>query len=295
MAVHFPGVLTFQSADEDHKDQLPIVLDSPHSGMDYPADFDTVVPEEILRGMEDSFVDELYADVVNKGGSFLKAHYPRSYIDPNRSDDDIDISMIEGNWPFQVQPTEKTVMGHGLIWKSCPGHPQMYARNLSILEVKHRIDKYWKPYHTYLENEIERLYSLFGSVWHVNCHSMPASSSPYMPGAIGNARADVVLGDRNGSSCDQEFTYLLRDWFVEKGYKVRINNPYKGAELVRRYGRPEHDRHSIQIELNRALYMNERRVEPTRHFSHLKADLNEMIDVIGKYVAHKCSYRSAAE
>lgn len=294
MAVHFPGVLTFQSADESRTSQLPVIYDSPHSGTEYPNDFNTIVPESLLRGMEDSFVDELYADAVTKGASFLKAHFPRSYIDPNRSDDDLDLNMIEGHWPFTAKPTEKSLMGHGLIWRSCPGEQQMYDRKLGLLEVKHRIEKYWRPYHDYLESEVERLFCKFGAVWHVNCHSMPASSSPYMPGAVANARADVVLGDRNGSSCDEEFTHLLRDWFKSKGYKVRINNPYKGAELVRRYGQPEYGRHSVQIELNRALYMDERRVEPTRHYDALKADINEMIDAIADYVHHQ-TYQVAAE
>ncbi len=294
MTVHFPEILTFQTADETCEPQLPIIFDSPHSGTDYPLDFDTIVSEEILRGMEDSFVDDLYGDAVFKGASLLKAHFPRSYIDPNRSDDDIDINMIDGNWPFPASPSEKSFMGHGLIWRSCPGEQFMYDRKLGILEVKQRIEKYWRPYHQYLENEIERLFCKYGSVWHIDCHSMPASSSPYMPGAIGNARADVVLGDRNASSCSTEFTHLIRDWFVSKGYKVRINNPYKGAELVRRYGQPEYGRHSIQIELNRALYMDEKTVQPNKHYPSMKSDLNEIIDHVAEYSKQEL-YRAAAE
>lgn len=272
----------------------PVILDSPHSGSLYPDDFNTIAPMQTLHKQEDSFVDQLYANAPFAGASLLCAEFPRSYIDPNRAEDDLDCRLFDGNWPTQLNPTEKTRLGHGLIWHSYPDKNMMYDRLLTIGEVRSRIENYWRPYHQMLEEEMEKLYAQFGGVWHINCHSMPASSSPFVSGAIGGRRADMVLGNLDGRSCSAEFSDLIRDHLQKLGYSVRLNHPYKGAELVKRYGKPNHHRHSIQIEINRALYLDERNLKITKHFRELQSNLGNLCEVVCDYALSQ-SMSAAAE
>ncbi|MBP5857880.1 N-formylglutamate amidohydrolase [Marivibrio halodurans] len=271
----------------------PVVLDSPHSGACYPADFRPSVPMRDLRRVEDAFVDELFADAPAYGAVLLAAEFPRSFIDPNRAADDIDPGMIEGIWPGRIAPTEKSRLGHGLIWRSYPSERPMYDGKLPVAEVARRIEGYWRPYHDALQGELERAYAAFGAVWHINCHSMPASSSPAVAGRPG-ARADFVLGDRDGTSCASGFTELVRDWLVDMGYSVRLNDPYRGAELVRAYGRPAQDRHSLQIEINRSLYMREATVEKVPGFTTLRRDLGRLVQAVCDHALYQ-TRRIAAE
>ncbi|RED49825.1 N-formylglutamate amidohydrolase [Aestuariispira insulae] len=294
MVERIPSVLTLTRPGDVGAVETPVLLDSPHSGTIYPIDFQSAVPMDFLRRMEDSKVDQLYERAPAQGASLLCAEFPRSYIDPNRGVDDLDWRLIADRWPGAINPTEKTRLGHGLIWRTCPGDRPMYDRLLSVSEVSNRIEHYWRPYHQALEGEMSRLFSLFGAIWHINCHSMPSASSPFMPGAVGGRRADIVLGDRDGRSCDPGFTEFVRDWFVNRGYRVRVNNPYKGAELVRLCGRPDHNRHSLQIEINRALYIDEKTLEPNRHFESLQRDLSHLVGAISVF-ALSASTRMAAE
>lgn len=295
MTDRIAGVYTLHTVPvEDGRVEAPVLLDSPHSGNNYPSDFGTIVPLPILHRVEDAYVDQLYGDAPDQGATLLCAEFPRSYIDPNRGEDDLDWRLLDGRWPEPLAITEKTRLGHGLIWRSCPGDLPMYDRLLSIAEVKNRIETYWRPYHDTLESELMRLYSLYGGVWHINCHSMPAASSPFVSGATGGRRADMVLGDLDGRSCDKEFTLFVRDCLIRMGYNVRINTPYKGAELVRRGGAPDRGRHSIQIEINRALYMDEHSLEPTRNFRKLKENLRELVAAVCDYALANTS-RMAAE
>lgn len=273
--------------------QAPVLLDSPHSGGIYPQDFGTVVDFDVLRRMEDAFVDRLFSAAPEKGASLLAAEFPRSYIDPNRAQDDLDWRLMNSAWPGTLKPTEKTRLGHGLIWRTCPGDKPMYERLLTVDEVRRRIDNYWKPYHDALEGELTRLFSLFGGVWHVNCHSMPETSSPFVAGALGGRRADIVLGDRDGRSCDPGFTAFIREWFEARGYRVRVNNPYKGAELVRVCGQPDYNRHSLQIEINRAIYMDELKLVPSRNFSALQRDLTQLAADICGFALFQCQQAAA--
>ncbi|WP_259782820.1 N-formylglutamate amidohydrolase [Aestuariispira ectoiniformans] len=289
------GVLNLTRADDAGLlPQTPVLLDSPHSGTAYPEDFGTAVDLDLLQCMEDAFVDRLFGAGPEKGASLLAAEFPRSYIDPNRASDDLDWRLMNSAWPGNLKPTEKTRLGHGLIWRTCPGEKPMYERLLTVSEVQARIENYWKPYHEALEGELARLFSLFGGVWHVNCHSMPAASSPFVAGAVGGRRADIVLGDRDGRSCHPAFTAFVREWFEARGYKVRVNNPYKGAELVRVCGQPEFNRHSLQVEINRAIYMDEQKLVPTRNFGALQRDLTQLISDICGFALSEC-HQAAAE
>ena len=272
----------------------PVVFDSPHSGADYPADFDTIAPESRLRRAEDMFVDDLFDSAPTAGVAMLAALFPRSYIDPNRALQDIDRRLIDGVWPADLRMSEKSRLGHGLIWRICPPDTPMYGRKLAVAEVQARIQDYYRPYHRALRYAIERMLDRFGQVYHVNCHSMPAVSSPMMMLSNGaRRRADFVLGDRDGTSSSPDFTRLVRETLEGMGYAVAVNDPYKGVELVRAYSDPMAGRHSLQIEISRALYMDEDSFRPSKNYARLKADINSLVAAVCDYAGAQALPRAA--
>ncbi|MEO8303947.1 MAG: N-formylglutamate amidohydrolase [Betaproteobacteria bacterium] len=262
---------------------LPLVLDSPHSGEHYPDDFDHAPPRAIVRQAEDTHVARLYRNAPAIGATLIEAMFPRAYIDANRSLDDIDPAMIKGVWPSTVAASRKTGQGVGLLWRIARGGAPMYTRPLTVDEVQARIDRWYLPYHAALESELDALHREFGAVWHINCHSMPAVGDANADDA-GRPRKDFVLGDRDGTTCAPEFTALVAETVEGLGYSVAINDPYKGVELVRRHGRPAQRRHSLQIELNRRLYMDETTLEPTFGYADVEADLHRLLARVADYV-----------
>ncbi|NKB57141.1 MAG: N-formylglutamate amidohydrolase [Alphaproteobacteria bacterium] len=280
MSTSIPGVLYVKKSNGS---SAPVVFDSPHSGTDYPEDFDCIAPMAVVRKSEDAFVDELYASVPECGASLQAALFPRAYIDPNRSLLDIDPELMDERWPDPLEPSEKTRLGHGLIWRMCPPDYALYDRKLRTTEVRNRIDTYWRPYHRTLRDMLDLAYEKFGKVWHINCHSMPAAGVPQLPGASDSRRVDFVLGDRDGTTCEPAFTALVAASLREFGYHVRVNDPYKGVELVRAHSDPARGRHSLQIEINRALYMDEVRLERGQGFAALQENLTRLADILCHY------------
>ncbi len=269
---------------------VPLVLDSPHSGTDYPDDFRPSVPTALLRQAEDSFVDELYAAGPALGATLIAARFPRSYIDPNRSLLDIDASLLDAAWPGPAIASRKTELGIGLIWRILDTGEPIYARKLSVEEVKQRIVRYHQPYQRAVKDALDRAFEHFGAVWHLNLHSMPAVSSVISEEGPGRARADFVLGDRDGTTCEAQFTELVASTLRALGYDVRINDPYKGVELVRAFSDPAAGRHSLQIEVNRRLYMDERTRLRTPGFEALKRDLDTLLEKVAAYAAERGSH-----
>lgn len=262
--------------------ERPLVFDSPHSGYDYPEDFTPACPPDILRRAEDNDVDVLFGNAPAAGASLLSALFPRTYIDVNRADDDIDTELLAERWPGPLNPSSRSHAGIGLIRRVVkPGVP-VYDRPLTVSEIEHRIDGYYRPYHAALKSLLDDAHYRFGQVWHINCHSMPSSRAVLTNGVL-NMQPDFVLGDRDGTSCDPGFTHMLRDTLRGLGYRVAINNPYKGVELVRRSASPAEGRHSLQIEISKALYWNETKNEKNRNFNILQGDINKLIEVTARY------------
>lgn len=260
-------------------DAAPIVFDSPHSGTWYPPDFGFACDAHRLRRAEDTFVDELWSGARAAGCGFLRAFFPRSYIDVNRALDDIDVSLFDAPWPGPAAPGVKSQAGMGLIRRlSLPGEP-VYDRALSVAEGRHRIDAYYRPYHDALDHLLDAAQSQWRVVWHVNCHSMKAFGNA-MNTDPGERRADFVLGDRDGTTCGPELRETIRDFLVDQGYSVKINAPYKGVELIRRHGRPSEGRHSIQVEVNRALIIDEEAVEKIARFDAVRSDLTALATIL---------------
>ena len=256
---------------------IPIVLDSPHSGTDYPEDFDYAVNFMDLRQAEDTHVDKLYSFSEELGIPRLDAHFPRSYIDLNRSRFEIDEALLDEFWIGETVSTGKVKLGKGLVWRILDDGQAIYKRKLTVAEIQHRIDNYWLPYHLALSKMIARIHKSHGFVLHINCHSMPSVADRYSTDQPGLEHPDIVLGDRDGTSADHSITISLARYFRELGYSCWINQPYKGVELVRSYSDPAHGRHSIQIELNRRLYMDEESREINAGFEVLQAHLREIL------------------
>jgi N-formylglutamate amidohydrolase len=258
----------------------PLVVDSPHSGRAYPEDFGHAAPLSLLRRAEDAFVDDLYEDAPRHGAGFLKALFPRSYVDPNRHEAEIDPDMLDGAWRSAIEASARTEMGLGLIRRLIRGNVPVYDRKLSVQEIEERIARFHRPYHDELEAMLAELHARFGAVWHINAHSMKALGRKQgrpIP------RDDFVLGDLHGESCDPDFTAFVAETLKDRGYSVRINHPFKGAELVRRFGRPRDGRHSLQIEVNRGLYMDEDKIEKTDGFDALKRDIDRLLAAVADF------------
>ena len=268
----------------------PLVFDSPHSGTIYPADFDYACDAYMLTRAEDKFLDDLFGYVTEHDAAFLKAEFPRTYIDVNRRENDIDQDILDKPWPAQLAHDGRAQAGIGLIRRLVkPGTP-LYRRQLGADEVMHRIKTYYRPYHDALASVLDDCHYRFGGVWHINCHAMPAHTAyPRSHNRkTGTKPLDFVLGDLNGAGCGRELRAVIRDSLTRMGYHVGINDPYKGVEIVRRYGRPAENRHTLQLEINKALYMDEVKCTPNANYDRLRSDLHRLTADIAEFVRESC-------
>lgn len=279
-----PVVITPPRTSHEH--EVPVVFDSPHSGAHYPDDFATSVERMVLRQAEDTHVEKLYAAAADHGATLIAAQFPRSYVDANRSMLDIDEALLDAPWPGPVNASRKTEKGIGLVWRKLDSGEDIYQRPLSVAEVQSRIAHCYAPYHKAVREAINAARKHYGAVWHINCHSMPAVSGLISEEGPGKTRADFVLGDRDGTTCSADFTTFVALTLRGFGYEVKINDPYKGVELVRAYSDPADHRHSLQVEINRRLYMDEKTREPNANFSVLQGHITTLIAAIARYARH---------
>ena len=259
-----------------------LVLDSPHSGVAYPPDFLYTCEMSILRKAEDTHVEKLYDFAPGLGAHWIEAQFPRSYLDANRNTTELDVSLLDEPWPHPVATDpvvlSKVRLGKGLIWRTTDDGLPIYERRLSVDEVIRRIEQCWKPYHAVVAEAIDAAHAAHGYSIHVNCHSMPAVASSHATNFPGEKHADFVVGDRDGSTASPALSQLVCAHLTALGYRVAYNHPYKGVELVRRYSDPAAHRHSIQLEINRKLYMNEETLELNAGFDALKAHLRSLVE-----------------
>ncbi|MBO0737242.1 MAG: N-formylglutamate amidohydrolase [Alphaproteobacteria bacterium] len=291
MSFEIPGVLWRR---DPQGAEVPLVFDSPHSGSHYPQDFQFCCSLDVLRTAEDTYVDELYTAAPRFGATLIGALFPRSYLDANRAADDLDITLLDDEpWPSPLRPSHKTRAGLGLVRRVARTGTPIYDRKLSVAEILARIERYHAPYHRVLEEACSRLHRKFDVVWHVNCHSMPSHRS----GKKGGQCADFVLGDRDGTTCEPEFTEYTAGVLRNLGYTVRVNEVYKGVEIVKRQGRPAERRHSLQIEVDRALYMNQKTLQKTEGFAQLQTDICALVDALRSYTSVRLdkTMRTAAD
>jgi len=262
----------------------PLVLDSPHSGVSYPEDFAHACDPLALRRAEDTHVEKLYDFAPALGVAWVEALFPRSYLDVNRNTTEIDVSLFDEVWPEPVETDPKALskvrLGKGLVWRITDEGVPIYDRPLSVREVRSRIERCWRPYHEAVGAAIEAAHARHGYSIHLNCHSMPAVAGSYSTDFPGLVHADFVIGDRDGTSADPALSRKVCAHLEALGYSVSYNHPYKGVELVRRYGDPARHRHSLQVEINRRLYMDEQTLAPHEGFEPLKRNLRSLIELL---------------
>ncbi len=262
--------------------QSPLVLDSPHSGTFYPPDFGFACDLALLRRAEDTHVEKLYGFASQLGCAWIEAHFPRSYLDANRNLTEVDPDMLDAPWPHAVEQSDPYVLskrrlGKGLIWRASDEGEPLYARQLSVQEVEQRIDNCWQPYHAAVKAAIDVAHARYGYSLHINCHSMPEVAGSHATDFPGIKHPDFVLGNRDHSTSSEAVLLFIHKQLHQMGYGVSLNHPYKGVELVRRYGEPAQHRHSVQIEINRALYMNEQTLALTDGFAPLYENLKQLV------------------
>jgi N-formylglutamate deformylase len=264
--------------------QTPLVLDSPHSGVDYPQDFGHSCDPWALRQAEDTHVEKLYNFAPELGVAWVEALFPRSYLDVNRNTTEIDVALFEEPWPDPVETDPaalaKVRLGKGLVWRMTDEGLPIYSRRLSVEEVRSRIERCWRPYHHAVRAAIDAAHARHGYCIHLNCHSMPAVSSIYSTEYPGMVHADFVIGDREGTSAAAAVSRKVCEHLLGLGYSVTYNHPYKGVELVRRHGDPQRHRHSVQVEINRKLYMDERTLELHEGFEPLRRHLRSLVEML---------------
>lgn len=266
---------------------LALVCDSPHSGTAYPDDFGHAVALADLRKCEDTLVDRLWEDVPRVGGTMIHATFPRSYIDVNRACTDIDVTMLSEPWPGEAAPSDRCIaLGNGLVFRKTTTLADIYDRKLGAQEVQHRIESCWKPYRSALADALSGTKRAFGRVWHLNLHSMPSNAYERLGRTSATPLADVVIGDLQGRTCSPGFTRCVAEAFRAQGYRVSINDPYAGQDLIREHGRPDSGCESLQIEINRKLYLDEEAREPNARYRRTRDDVGRALREIAGFIRH---------
>lgn len=256
----------------------PVVFASPHSGDHYPSDLIAAsrLSRQMLRKSEDSFVDRLFGAAPGLGAPLLRARWARVYLDVNREPYELDQGMFADPLPPHANTASLRVAGGlGTIAKVVADGAEVYGGKLRFAEAEARVDRVWRPYHTALSELVAQTRRAFGFSILVDCHSMPSVGGP-MDRDGGRSRPDVVLGDRFGAACGAALTDFAHQELERMGYVVARNNPYAGGFTTHHYGQPAHGRHALQIEINRALYMDERSIEPLPSFAEHARNFAEL-------------------
>jgi N-formylglutamate deformylase len=253
-----------------------VVFASPHSGSDYPAAFlaQSVLDERAIRSSEDAFVDRLFGIAPAHGAPLLAARAPRAFLDLNRSVEELDPALIDGVRSAAHNP--RVSSGLGVIPRVVANGRTIYRGKIPLEEAKARIRDHWVPYHAQLSALIDESLGLFGEAILIDCHSMPHEAIDSMNHPKGY-RPDVVLGDRFGASARSDVMDRVEQAFAAAGLRVIRNAPFAGAYTAQHYGRPSRRQHVVQVEIDRALYMDERTIRPHAGFEAFRAVLGGVI------------------
>ncbi len=277
------------------RQQAPLVFNSPHSGSLYPKSFllRSQLDERTVRQSEDTFVDRLFMTAINDAAPLLRAHFPRAWLDVNREPFELDPKMFSGALPtFANTGSARVASGLGTIPRLVADGKAIYAEPLPVAEALSRIENVYVPYHRALQQLLDRTAAEFGVAILIDCHSMPST----VRASNLRGRPDFVLGDRHGSSCAPALTDAIERGLVRRGYDVSRNRPYAGGFITEHYGRPREGVHAIQIEINRALYLDERNLRRAKGYEALETDLAGLVaDLIGECEDLVSPPRQAAE
>ncbi len=280
---------------EPERCDAPVVFNSPHSGSSYPRDFLSVARLDIatLRRSEDSFVDDLIAGVVKRGYPLMRAHFPRCYVDVNREPYELDPRMFDGRLPsFANTRSMRVAGGLGTVARVVGDAQEIYDQRIPVDDALARIESLYKPYHRALRRLFTKLHRGFGAAVLIDCHSMPSTAGH----RDDRPRPDFVLGDRYGTSCTGAVSEAIEKTLRGLGYAVSRNKPYAGGFITEHYGNPAAGLHAMQLEINRGLYMDERRYERSEGFARLANDLETLAARLGEIQLEELRpYRAAAE
>lgn len=261
---------------------VPLIFASPHSGRDYSDDFlrQAALDPQALRRSEDTFVDELFGAAPRLGAPLLRALFPRAYVDPNREPYELDPGMFQDPLPDYANiRSPRVAAGLGTLARVVANGAEIYDRRLPFAEAEHRIATCYRPYHAALQGLIQDTVARFGCCLLVDCHSMPSVGGP-TDKDTGLSRVDFVLGDCFGSSCGVLVTETAEQVLRSQGYRVVRNTPYAGGFTTRHYGRPGTGVHTLQIETNRRLYMDEATHRKSPGFDKVAADLTLLVQAL---------------
>ncbi|MCP4327166.1 MAG: N-formylglutamate amidohydrolase [Alphaproteobacteria bacterium] len=257
----------------------PVVFASPHSGAAYPDAFVAAarLTPPLLRRSEDSFVDEIFAAAPGAGAPLLRALFPRAFVDPNREPYELDPAMFTEPLPAWVNSRSPRVRGGlGTIARVVTNGAEIYRAKLSFAEAERRIAAYYRPYHDALGGLVAATRERFGRCLLIDCHSMPSVGGP-MDADPGRSRVDFVLGDRYGTSCAGAVTDRVEGVLTELGYRVERNVPYAGGFTTAHYGKPRTGVHTLQIEVNRRLYMDEEQIVRLPRMAVLRRNVDRVV------------------
>ncbi|MBC2858926.1 N-formylglutamate amidohydrolase [Stappia sp. 28M-7] len=265
---------------------VPLVLDSPHSGTLYPPDFRPAQPPERYRRAEDMYVDELFSSAPTLSLQLLTARFGRIYCDVNRAFDDLDPASLDDAEGLELAPSAKARLGKGVVWTATPpdGAP-LLAGPVRRAEYLGRLERCWRPYHAALGELLESARAVHGRVFHLDLHSMQPVANAMHEDATGSLRPDIVLSDREGTSAGAGYLEAARALLIELGFSVTVNDPFKGAEILRRHGNPARGVHSLQIEVNRALYMDVETYGKTARFRDTRARFSAFLASLRDWAA----------
>jgi N-formylglutamate amidohydrolase len=273
--------------------RLPLVLASPHSGSEYPSEFLALsrLDYSYLRRSEDSFIDEVFAAAAELGAPLLRARFPRAYVDANREPFELDAQMFDDPLPAYVNTrSPRVAAGLGTIARTAANGEEIYRGKLRFADALHRIETLYRPYHAALRRLVDDTRARFGFCILLDCHSMPSAGGEAQPRA--GREADVVLGDCFGFSCAPALTARAHETLRAAGFSVSRNRPYSGGFTTRHYGRPEEGVHGLQIEINRALYMDQQTLRRGARMDWLASRMAELVTALGRIDAH--ALRAAA-
>lgn len=274
--------------------RAPFVLCSPHSGRVYPRAFleQSRLDPMTLRKSEDCFVDDLFRGAAEFGVPMISARFPRAYLDVNREPYELDPELFADPLPdYANSQSVRVIGGLGTIARIVADGEEIYRERLGVEEALARIEQLYFPFHQALQSLIAETKARFGYAILIDCHSMPSAQMAHSSGP----RPDFVLGDRYGAACDPELTRFLKETLTVEGYDVQLNKPYAGGYITEHYGRPFRAVQALQIEINRALYLEEQRFMPSPGFERLKTDLTRIAKMMFSTVPGLLAKRDAAE
>ena len=265
--------------------RAPLIVASPHSGQHYPPEFlaGAGLTHQELRLSEDCYVDELVAAAPDLGAPLLAALFPRSFCDVNREPLELDPAMFSDRLPEGANTTSARVAaGLGVVPRLGANDREIYRRKLSFAEAEERLERYYRPYHAALNALCNEAVATFGVCLVLDCHSMPSAGGPHDLRQASHARVDYVLGDCFGASCAPGVTAAVDAYLRAGGASMRRNSPYSGGYVTQHYGRPATGVHVLQLEINRALYVNERSLEKKPSFASVQAAMSGLIAMLSE-------------